>query len=112
MANTQEPRIIRTVCKEGICPLCGGAVRYTYKGSMIEYGVYRWKCPHCGAWGQEGNKTVFDGKHYHVHDKDGTPCTLVFFHEEAALEDLLPLLNQDQKEKTISFVNNLIAKEG
>lgn len=103
---------MKAICKEGICPLCGEKVQYTYKGHMQEDGVYRWKCSRCGAHGQEGNKTVFDGKHYHVFDKDGNPCTIVQELSKMELENLLPLLTEAEQAEVTVFVRNLLTKKG
>ena len=57
---------------EGICPVCGASVEYT--GEDIKTcggGMHPWKCPACGATGEEGYDEVFDGQHYNVKDKDG-----------------------------------------
>lgn len=57
---------------EGVCPVCGASVEYT--GEDIKTcggGMHPWKCPACGATGEEGYDEVFDGQHYNVKDKDG-----------------------------------------
>lgn len=57
---------------EGICPVCGASVEYT--GEDIKTcggGMHPWKCPACGATGEEGYNEVFDGQQYNVKDKDG-----------------------------------------
>lgn len=59
---------------EGICPVCGAELEYT--GDTIPTcggGMHPWKCPACGATGEEGFNEVFDGHHYNVQDKDGNP---------------------------------------
>lgn len=59
---------------EGVCPVCGAALEYT--GDDIKTcggGMHPWKCPACGATGEEGYNEVFDGQHYNVQGKDGNP---------------------------------------
>lgn len=105
--------IIHTICKEGVCPLCEGRISYTYKGHMQEDGVYRWKCPHCGAWGQEGNKTVFDGMHYHVHDSEGNPCEILppdGKQNLPTLEQMLPLLSEEQKHDATAAIRSILER--
>lgn len=57
---------------EGVCPVCGAALEYT--GEDIKTcggGMHPWKCPACGATGEEGYNEVFDGQQYNVKEKDG-----------------------------------------
>ena len=58
---------------EGVCLMCGGNVTYTGEHEFDDSGgKYGWKCPHCGASGEEGYNRTFD-RHYNVTDKDGNP---------------------------------------
>lgn len=57
--------------QSGVCPVCGGELRYTDNEQMDDGGVYHWICKGCGATGKEGYDEVFDGHHYEVRDEDG-----------------------------------------
>lgn len=39
-------------------------------------GVYKWSCPECGATGDEGYDSVFDGNHYNIQDANGVPVNI------------------------------------
>lgn len=56
---------------EGVCPLCGEAIEYEGDEQMDGGGVHPWKCPSCGATGEEGYDEVFDGHHYNVRNASG-----------------------------------------
>ena len=66
-----EKRIVKVVCEEGICPLCGGELEYGLRDDTDEGGIQEWTCSECGATGNEGFDRVFDGNHYNVQDIDG-----------------------------------------
>lgn len=55
----------------GVCPVCGGELRYTDNEQMDNGGVYHWICEECGATGKEGYDEVFDGHYYEVRGADG-----------------------------------------
>lgn len=57
--------------QHGICPLCGGELKYTDNEQMDNGGVYHCICTSCEATGKEGYDEVFDGHHYEVRDADG-----------------------------------------
>lgn len=57
--------------QKGICPVCGGELKYTENEQMDDGGVYHWICTSCEATGKEGYNEVFDGHHYEVRDADG-----------------------------------------
>lgn len=57
--------------QEGICPVCGGELKYTEDEPIDDGGVYHWICTSCEATGKEGYDKVFDGHHYEVCDADG-----------------------------------------
>lgn len=59
--------------QQGICPLCGGELKYTDNEQMDGGGVYHWICQSCEAAGKEGYGEVFDGHHYEVRDALGEP---------------------------------------
>lgn len=64
-----EPKVKED--QQGVCPACGGELRYTDNEQMDGGGVYHWICEGCGATGKEGYDEVFDGHHYEVRDADG-----------------------------------------
>lgn len=57
--------------REGFCPVCGSEVEHHDNIPMDNGGVYPWTCHHCGATGEEGYNSTFDGKHYNVRDAAG-----------------------------------------
>lgn len=65
--------IIKRVCQEGVCPLCGcDDLEYGERDDCSDNGgTQHWDCPNCGASGDEGYDRVFDGNHYSVQDADG-----------------------------------------
>lgn len=70
--NGKTIRISTSVCKKGICPVCGRDVEYT--GAQVNF--LPWKCPQCGSKGKEGRvwldgDSVFNGVHYDVTDETG-----------------------------------------
>lgn len=71
-------RTIKTVCQEGICPICNGQLDYEGGFDLQDDGgTYRWHCPDCGANGREGYNLVFDGNHYNVTDSNGTSVAVI-----------------------------------
>lgn len=54
--------------QEGICPICGGSIKYGVFELDDTGGCYKWECPECGATGKEGHSLVFDGNHYDVQE--------------------------------------------
>lgn len=63
---------------EDVCPVCGGTYETTGKESVNNYGIdYEWECRSCGAigWSEYSEETTntFNGSHYDVKLKDGTP---------------------------------------
>lgn len=80
---------IHTVCKEGICPLCGNPVEYGDRKEFDDDYVVNWICATCGASGQEGYAATFDGQHYNVCDGDGNEVEIVPPNHAPTDEDLL-----------------------
>lgn len=80
---------IHTVCKEGICPLCGSHLNYVES----EPDYLWWECAKCNATGKEGKdwcdgEAVFDGQHYNVHDSEGNEVEIVLpNHKPAGISD-------------------------
>lgn len=68
---------VHTICKEGICPLCGNPVEYGDRKEFDDDYVVNWTCTSCGASGQEGYAATFDGQHYNVHDGDGNEVEIM-----------------------------------
>ena len=58
--------------EEGICPICGGELKYSGEEPLDDGGIYDWTCCCCGATGKEGYSKVFD-RHYDVRDGNGDP---------------------------------------
>ena len=91
MAN-KKVKII-TTCEEGICPICGGSP--DYHDTCPDY-LY-WTCLNCSATGKEGKDydddgtAVFDGMHYDVHLKDGTPVEIEASAEPEAPKEKDPI---------------------
>ena len=59
---------------ECVCPVCDGKIEYS--GGTVQTcggGMHPWTYPSCGATGAEGFHEVFDGRHYGVRDKNGSP---------------------------------------
>lgn len=59
--------------EEGVCPVCGGSLAFLGVEVQDDGGVEHWECKECGATGLQGYNEVFDGHHYDVRDKNGTP---------------------------------------
>lgn len=51
--------------KPGICPLCGGALRYGKCETTDKLRIQDWTCEKCGATGKEAHRMAFDC-HYQV----------------------------------------------
>lgn len=88
--NNQK-KTITTLCEAGICPICGGTLEYDDPDMHNEYKP--WTCSTCGATGREGFQSKepaenddgcgeweeyveFDGTHFDVHLKNGTPVVI------------------------------------
>lgn len=47
----------------GVCPVCGGRIKYDHEGSSEWNFILTWHCLDCGATGEENHHLVFDA-HY------------------------------------------------
>ena len=56
----------------GICPVCGGRIKYDHQGSSEWNFILTWHCLDCQATGEENHHLVFDA-HYNLHEKNGDP---------------------------------------
>ena len=56
----------------GVCPVCGGRIKYDHEGSSEWNFILTWHCLDCGATGEENHHLVFDA-HYNLHEKNGDP---------------------------------------
>lgn len=67
---------IHTVCKEGICPICGTEFEYGDRKYFDNGYTQKWSCPNCGASGKESYTEQFDGVHLDVVDGQGNNVTI------------------------------------
>lgn len=79
---TPEPITIVVVCKEDICPVCGGTTNQTGNTYDTKYGVeHEWLCSDCGAKGyaqyEEETNLIFTRQHKDVITADGVPVNIV-----------------------------------
>ena len=56
----------------GVCPVCGGRIKYDHEGSSEWSFILTWYCLDCQATGEENHHLVFDA-HYNLHEKNGDP---------------------------------------
>lgn len=74
----KEQITVETKCEEGLCPICGGELHFAGCREDDDNGcTYPWNCSVCGASGKESYSLSFDGSHYDVETKNGTPVKLV-----------------------------------
>lgn len=67
---------IRMLQKAGVCPLCGGKLKYRDNQEIrCDYIVVPWTCENCGAKGQEESDIVFES-HRAVCDIEGQEVDL------------------------------------
>lgn len=90
---------IHTICREGICPLCGTSVEYGDRKEFDDDYVVNWICTNCGTSGQEGYAATFDGQHYNVYDGDGNEVEIMTPNHE----------NQIRTDADLSLIGSRVA---